>query len=90
MKRWTIALSVGAVGAVIGGVFFYNQVVNNNHEVAQQRNELRDVEVKNAELKSALYAMTDTSKVEELAVRRGLVVEKNPEYVKRQEVSINL
>lgn len=90
IKRWTIALAIGAGCAAVAGVFFYNQVVNNSHEMTQRRGDLRDVEVKNAELKSALYALTDSQKVQEFAAKNNLVVEKNPNYVKRQELSVNL
>lgn len=89
-KKWMIGLSIGASCAAIAGVFFYNQVVNNSHEMTQRRGELRDIEVKNAELKSALYALTDTRTVEVFAMENGLVVEKNPNYVKRQALSANL
>lgn len=90
IKNWTIALSVGAACAAISGIFFYNQVVNNSHEIAQRRGDLRSIEVKNAELKSALFSLTDTKKMEEFAASNGLVIEKNPNYVRRQEVSLNI
>lgn len=90
LKRWTVGLAIGASFAAMSGVFFYNQVVNNSHEITQQRNDLRSIEVKNAELKSALYALTDTQKIKEFAESNGLVIEKNPNYVRRQELSINV
>lgn len=90
VKQWTIGLSVGAATAVLGGMFFYNQVVNNSHEITERRSTLRDVEVRNAELKTALYELTDAQTMQEFAASNGLVVEKNPGYVKRQEISLNL
>lgn len=89
-QRWIVGLAIGAACAVIGGIFFYNQSVNGSHEMAQHKSELRDMEVKNAELKSALYALTDTQKVRDFAASNGLVVEKNPQYVRRQEASITM
>ncbi|HBT74546.1 TPA: hypothetical protein DEB29_00845, partial [Candidatus Wolfebacteria bacterium] len=68
----------------------YNLVVNNSHEMTQRKGDLRDVEVKNAELKGKLYELTEAQRVQEFAVKNNLIVEKNPNYVKRQVVSINL
>lgn len=90
VKQWTIVLSITAACAAVAGVFFYNQVVNNSHEMAQRRGDLRDIEVRNAELKGELYALTDPQRVQEFATKNNLIVEKNPNYVKRQAVSINL
>lgn len=89
LKRWTIGLAIGAGIAAIGGIFFYNQVVNNSHETTEMRDRSRDVEVTNAELKMQLFALTDAQKMQEFAATNGLVIEKNPNYVRRQELSIN-
>ena len=90
VRQLTIGLSIGAACTVLGGMFFYNQVVNNSHEITARRGSVREAEVRNAELKTALYALTDTKTMQEFAANNGLVVEKNPGYVKRQEVSLNL
>lgn len=90
LQQWIIGLSVTAGITAISGVFFYNQVVNNTHEITQRRGDVRTVEVKNAELKGALYELTSAQRVESFALANGLVVEKNPNYIKRQELSINL
>lgn len=90
IKRWLVGLAVGAACAVISGIFFYNQAVSNSHEIAQRRNELRDMELTNAELKSALYELTGAQKMQEFAASNGLVIEKNPMYVRQQELSVNV
>lgn len=90
LQQWIIGLSAGAACAAVAGLFFYNQVVNDTHEIAQRRGVVRDVEVKNAELKGTLYDLTSSQQVETFAAANGLVVEKNPNYIKRQEVSLNL
>lgn len=90
MQRWVIGLSIGAAFAAVSGVFFYNQVVNNTHEITERRSAMRTLEVKNAELKGTLYDLTSSQNVEAFAAANGLVVEKNPNYIKRQELSINL
>lgn len=90
IKVWGTVLSVTAACVAVAGVFFYNQVVNNSHEMTQRRGDLRDVEVLNAELKGQLYALTESQRVQEFAAKNNLIVEKNPNYVKRQAVSINL
>lgn len=90
LRQWTIILSAGAACMAITGLFFYNQVVNDTHEITQRRGDVRDVEVKNAELKGELYDLTSSRQVEAFAAANGLVVENNPNYIKRQEVSLNL
>jgi cell division protein FtsL len=90
IQQWIIGLSIGAAFVAVSGVFFYNQVVNNTHEITQRRSAMRTIEVKNAELKGALYELTSSQNVESFAATNGLVVEKNPNYIKRQELSINL
>lgn len=90
IKRWTVGLMVGAACAAVGGIFLYNQVVNDSHEIVQRRGGLRDMEVRNAELKGELYALIDTQKMQEFAASNGLIIEKNPNYVRRQELSVNV
>lgn len=90
LQQWVIGLSIGAACAAVSGVFFYNQVVNNTHEIVQRRGDVRTAEVKNAELKGRLYELTSSQQVESFAAANGLVVEKNPNYIKRQEISVNL
>ena len=89
-KRAIIGLIGGAACMALGGLFFYNHAVSNNHELAQCKDVMREREVKNAELKSTLYALTDTQHMQDVAMRDGLIIERNPNYVQlQQEVSLN-
>ena len=90
LKVWGTVLSITVACVAIAGIFSYNLVVNNSHEMTQRKGDLRDVEVKKAELKGKLYELTEAQRVQEFAVKNNLIVEKNPNYVKRQVVSINL
>ena len=90
LKVCGTVLSITVACVAIAGIFSYNLVVNNSHEMTQRKGDLRDVEVKNAELKGKLYELTEAQRVQEFAVKNNLIVEKNPNYVKRQVVSINL
>lgn len=90
IKKLIIGLGIGAACAAIAGMGFYNQVVNNSHEIAQRKGDVRDLEVRNAELKSALYELTDTQKMQSFAASNGLVIEKNPTYVRKQVLSANV
>ncbi len=83
-----IGLATFTAASALIGVVCYNQVVNNRHEAEWQRQALRDAEVANAELKTALYDLTDAKKMNDIAVANGLVVDKNPQYIKRQLVSV--
>ncbi len=71
-----------SIGVAVFGMFIYNQLVNLRHEISKYETNLSRAEVKNAELKNNLYSITDANKLESLADTQGLVLDKNPEYVK--------
>ncbi len=72
----------------IGGIFVYNLKVNLSHEIASVKDSLRDAEIKNADLKNSVYGMLDQQKLQTLAANQGLVIDKDPEYVKTQANSV--
>ncbi|TSC81625.1 MAG: Uncharacterized protein G01um101420_939 [Parcubacteria group bacterium Gr01-1014_20] len=76
-----IPIFLGLVSLVI----LYNQVVSANHEAGAAREKLELVEVENAELKEKLFGLFSGNGVNELAVRGGLVSDKNPEYFNPQK-----
>ena len=73
----------------ICGVFFYNKFVSNRHEVSRYKTIVREVEIKNAELKDNYYKLTNSEKINEIYNSSGLFIEKNPEYVKKQQMVMN-
>ncbi len=69
-------------------IYFYNQSVNLRHEIDQQKGSLQNIQVANADFKNRLYAMSNTQKLEDLAAN-GFVLDKNPEYVQKQNLVLN-
>lgn len=88
-NRWVSGLIIALVVFSTFGVFLYNRMVGVKHDVENLRITLREAEVKNAELKNALYDMTKGDSVEAFLNRGILVTEKNPEYVKKQQFVAN-
>lgn len=82
-------LGVLLIVAAIGGVFFYNEVVNLRHEIEVSKEEVRSAEVRNAELKNDLYAVTARVESSAFLESRGYILDNNPEYVKTQQLVRN-
>ncbi len=62
-------------------VIFYNRLVNANHAAAGLNDRLRAVEAETTELRDRLFAVTGSAELEALAGERGLVKDKNPQYL---------
>ncbi len=75
------------VVSAVWGVFLYNQLVNLRHEVNRQEINLRRAEVTNAELKNNLYNIIDNKNLESSTNTQSLILDKNPEYLKRQQLA---
>ena len=82
-------LLLALVIVAVSGVYLYNASVNIKHEINQYKVTLRDVEVKNAELKNNYYNLTNPQAADQLVQSKGLLVEKNPEYVKKELLVVN-
>lgn len=73
---------ISILGIAVWGIFLYNQSVNFRHELTNQEDTLRKVEVANAEFKDKLYNITDINSLGS----QPLILEKNPEYVKSKSL----
>ncbi|MEK7110406.1 MAG: hypothetical protein AAB867_00950 [Patescibacteria group bacterium] len=62
-------------------VVFYNRLVNATHAAAGLNDRLRAIEAETTELRDKLFAATGSAELEALAGKRGLVKEKDPEYL---------
>jgi len=80
IKRLTVSLSIFLVGTILMWMFVYLQTVNLKHDLANAKNHLEEMKVENAELKDRYYDFVDANNLEELAVERGLVKDKNPQW----------
>lgn len=68
---------------LVGGtalVLQYNELVALRVEERQLKSTIEKGIVKNAELKNELYTMTDSRRLEEVAVAGALVLERRPTY----------
>jgi cell division protein FtsL len=68
---------------LIGGtalVLQYNELAALRAESRELKNSIEKGIVENAELKSELYAMTDSRRLEEVATASALVLERRPAY----------
>lgn len=74
-------LAVFLVFAIALGLFWYNQIVNLTHELETKRVELQAVQASNAELKQQVYNLVSYENLEKVALARGMVKDKNPEYL---------
>jgi cell division protein FtsL len=81
-KRSWLFLASGAliVSIVFCGVL-YSKTVDIKHEILSYKETLREGKVANAELRNVLFKMTDPQMLEKIAEEKGLVEEKNPQWV---------
>lgn len=83
------ALILALILTAGGGVFFYNRVVNISHDLNNYKTALREIEVKNAELKNNFFEITNPQKLQSLIENGSLILDKNPEYIKKQQLVQN-
>ena len=86
-KMFVIALVAAISTGAIVEVFLYNQIVNLRHDVSKAKAAVQNAEITNAELKTNLYESTDQSRMQSIIDSGALVLEKNPEYLKKQLAS---
>lgn len=82
-------LLITSISTALWGVFLYNQLVNVRHEIKRQENNLRQAEVMNAELKNNLYSIIDAKNLKSSTDSQSLILDKNPEYVKIQQLTFD-
>lgn len=87
--NFLISFSIsGLVVFAVWGIFLYNQMVNFRHEFSNLEKVVQQKEVENAELKNNLFQATDTRNLETLVNQKSLILDKKPEYVKAQSLSV--
>ncbi|MBI3638490.1 hypothetical protein HY227_01985 [Candidatus Wolfebacteria bacterium] len=83
----TASLMTILILAAISGMFLYNSLVNLRHDVIRKKIEIGKAEVLNAELKNNFYKLVDAKNLESFTKTSSLVLEKNPEYVKKESLA---
>lgn len=69
----------------LGGGFYifqYNAFVNDRYQIEALKTVITKQEITNVDLKESLYRSIDPVRLETLAVERGLLLERQPEYLK--------
>ncbi len=84
-----LVLIMTSVSLTVWGVFLYNQLVSLRHEIKNQENALSRTEVENAELRNNLYSTISRDNLESLLNTQPLILDKNPEYVRTKELTMN-
>jgi cell division protein FtsL len=74
-----VILGIVAVFAV--GIFAYNGSLQVRRQFTVLRDRVESLQETNADLKNKLYELTDARTLGDVAIRLGLVVEKNPQYL---------
>jgi len=87
INLFIFGMTAATIIIAVWGVFIYNQLINLRHEVIRQENKIQKAEVLNAELKNNLYQLTDTKNLETSANQNNLVLEKKPQYVKKEQIA---
>ena len=80
VKRLVVSLGMFLVATILMWMFVYLQTVSLKHDLASTKNSLEEMKVENAELKDRYYGFVDAGNLEELAIERGLVKDKNPQW----------
>src|SRR3989344_3801256 len=69
---------------ILGGllaVFEYKAIADARYEIRTMVSSLTLLKTENAELKNRFYAGTEIDKLEALALERGLMLDKTPDYM---------
>ncbi len=80
---------LGSLALTGWGIFLYNQMVDLRHDVKTEGETMRKAEIYNAELKDKLYNLTDTENFSSSTNSQSLILDKNPEYVKSINLTMN-
>lgn len=74
-------MSLVGFAAVAAAVFAYLQTVGLRHDVEERRAGLDKLRIENVELKNKFFQLVDSENLVNIAEERGLVREKNPQWV---------
>ncbi len=81
MKRFFILLFATLVCGSLLYIYEYNKFVDARFGVQALKKSIVEYETQNAELKKNLYTTLNPVSLQNLAIQKGLVIEKHPQYV---------
>ncbi len=79
--RVLVFFGASVLSVLVYAVVVYIQNVSLSHDINVRKAALENIRVENAELKNRFFQITDSSNLEKLAKEKGLVYDKNPQWV---------
>jgi len=83
-SAWKLVFSLAGIALVASVIFcgfIYSKTVGLKHEISSHKESVKAERTANAELKNDLFKMTDPQMLEAIAEEKGLVEDKNPQWV---------
>jgi len=77
---FAVFLTVGLVY-----IFLYNSFVNARFQLKELKKQIVELQTINVDLKDKFYQSIESEKLQALALERGLVLERRPEYIKSNQ-----
>jgi hypothetical protein len=65
----------------VGNIVIYSKTVSITHDIGSLKDSLSNLQVQNAELSTSLYTETDSDATGKIVADRGLIEDKNPQWV---------
>ncbi len=81
LNKIIAVLALGIVLISVWLIVLYNQTVNLDHAIAGMTDNIQKLQAANADLKSRTVALLTGQDFEALAAEKGLVQERNPQYL---------
>lgn len=81
LNRLLFALVALIIVSALSLVWLYVRLVNVNHNLTSARTDLVQVETQSAELKEEIFGLLSGDKLQALAQTKGLVQDKDPQYL---------
>ncbi len=76
-----IGLGLLFVVFTFGNIMIYSKSVSITHDLNSLKANLSNLQVQNAELRTSLYTETDSDAMSKIIAMKGLVEDKNPQWV---------
>ncbi|MFA4999547.1 MAG: hypothetical protein WC519_02370 [Parcubacteria group bacterium] len=83
-STWRLIISLAGTVLVASVIFcgcVYSKTVGLKHDIMSLEDSIKIEQMNNAELKNTLFKMTDPQMLEIIATEKGLVLDKNPQWV---------
>ncbi|MCL4405266.1 MAG: hypothetical protein M1361_02485 [Patescibacteria group bacterium] len=85
-KRKSVVMLIAGLSVmfalfIVGNIVIYSKTVNINHDLAALEGNMSNLQVQNAELRTNLYTETDSDALSKIIAAKGLVEDKNPQWV---------